>query len=107
MNSMAEKLGMVREAESKAEQLLDYYHGMAEEAISRARAEAEAYKREVEEKAREEGELEMREMVEQARTEAEELRAEYMYDRMKLLSIVVERRKKAITFLVGKLERGG
>jgi vacuolar-type H+-ATPase subunit H len=106
MSSMAEKLGMVKEAESRAEQVLDYYRKMAEETISEAHAEAEKLKLEEETKAREEGENEMREIIAHGRIEGEELRVEYMYDRMRLLAVVVERRKDAVAFLVDKLEKG-
>jgi vacuolar-type H+-ATPase subunit H len=97
---------MVREAEEKAEQVVDYYRGMAEETIAAAEAEAEKTRSEAEERAREEGEQEMRELIAQAGTEAEELRVEYMYDRMRLLAVVVERRKDAVAFLVDRLEQG-
>jgi vacuolar-type H+-ATPase subunit H len=103
---MAEKLGRVREAEEKAEQIVEYYRGMAEETIAAAEAEAEKARSEAEERAREEGEQEMREIIENARAEGEELRVEYMYDRMKLLAMVVERRKDAVAFLVDRLEQG-
>lgn len=106
MSSMVEKLGMIREAESKAEQVLDYYRRMAEETVAAARAEVEELKQDEEAKAREEGEREMREIIKNGGIEAEELRVEYMYDRMRLLSVVVERRKDAIAFLVEQLERG-
>lgn len=105
MASMAEKLGQVREAEDKAEQVLDYYRKMAEETIEGARAEVEKSRGEAEARARVEGENEMREIIENARMEGEELRVEYMYDRMRLLAVVVERRKEAVTFLVEKLEK--
>ncbi|MDD3718709.1 MAG: hypothetical protein PHP28_08630 [Actinomycetota bacterium] len=103
---MAEKLGLVREAEIKSEQAIDYYRKMAEESIAAAQAEVDKLKREEEEKAREEGEIEMREIVENGAREAEELRVEYMYDRMRLLAVVVERRKDAVSFLVERLEEG-
>ena len=106
MSSMAEKLNLVREAESKAEQVLDYYRKMAKENISSAHAEVGQVKQEEEARAREEGEEEMRDIIAHARIEAEELRVEYMYDRMRLLSTVVERRKGAIAFLVERLEQG-
>ncbi|MEW6553527.1 MAG: hypothetical protein AB1384_04475 [Actinomycetota bacterium] len=106
MTTMAEKLGMVRETEKKAEQVVDYYRRMAEETIAAARDGAEKARIEAEERAREEGEQEMREIIEHARAEAEELRVEYMYDRMRLLAVVVEKRKEAVAFLVEKLEKG-
>jgi len=102
---MAEKLGQVREAEDKAEQVVEYYRRMAEETIAGAQAEVEKSRGEAEAAARVEGENEMREITENARMEGEELRVEYMYDRMRLLGVVVERRKDAITFLVEKLEK--
>jgi len=105
MTSMAEKLGQVREAEDKAEQVVEYYRRMAEETIAGAQAEVEKSRSEAEATARVEGENEMREIIEHARMEGEELRVEYMYDRMRLLGVVVERRKDAITFLVEKLEK--
>jgi vacuolar-type H+-ATPase subunit H len=106
MTSMAEKLSQVREAEDKAAQVMDYYRKMAEETIANAQAEAEKTRSEAEAKARVEGEQEMREIIEHARMEGEELRVEYMYDRMRLLAVVVERRKEAIAFLVDMLEKG-
>lgn len=106
MTSMAEKLSLVKEAEQKAEQVLEYYRRMAEETLASARAEVEKNLSEAEARARVEGEQEMRDIIEHARMEGEELRVEYMYDRMRLLSVVVERRKDAIAFLVDRLERG-
>jgi vacuolar-type H+-ATPase subunit H len=106
MTSMAEKLGMVREAEDKAEQVLEYYRKMAEETIANTQAEIEKNRNDVEATAREEGEQEMREIIEHARMEGEELRVEYAYDRMRLLAVVVEKRKEAINYLVEKLEKG-
>jgi vacuolar-type H+-ATPase subunit H len=103
---MAEKLKMVREAEEKAGHVLEYYQQMAEESVSRARDETARTRAEGEAKAREEGETEMKEIIEHAKKEAEELRVEYMYDRMRLLAVVVERRKEAVAYLVDKLERG-
>jgi vacuolar-type H+-ATPase subunit H len=101
---MVEKLGMVREAEGKAEQVLEYYRRMAEETISAAQAEVEKLKLDEEAQAREKGEKEMREIIKSAKIEGEELRVEYMYDRMKLLAVVVERRKGAVAYLVDRLE---
>ncbi|RJP32593.1 MAG: hypothetical protein C4536_05890 [Actinobacteria bacterium] len=106
MGSMVEKLRLVREAEDKAEQTTRYYRQMAEESISAAREDVLKLKQESEAKAREEGEAEMRQMIEHARMEAEELRVEYMYDRMRLLAVVVERRKDAVAYLMERLERG-
>jgi len=103
---MVEKLAMVREAEGKAEQIMSYYRQMAEETVSHAEEEVEKIKRDAEAKARQEGEIEMREMIEHAHKEAEELQVEYMYDRMRLLAVVVERRKDAVAYLVDKLESG-
>lgn len=106
MTSMAEKLSQVREAEEKAEQVVDYYRKMADETVAAAQAEVEKARSEAEERAREEGEQEMRDIIAHAGTEAEELRVEYMYDKMRLLAVVVERRKDAVAFLVDKLEQG-
>jgi len=106
MTSMTEKLSLVREAEEKAEQVLDYYRKMAEETIEGAQAEVEKNRDEAEAAARAEGENEMQEIIEHARMEGEELRVEYMYDRMRLLAVVVERRKEATSFLVDMLEKG-
>ena len=106
MSSMAEKLRLVKEAEEKAEQVIDYYRNMAEESVTEAREDVLKLKQDGEAKAREEGEKEMREMIEHARIEAEELRVEYMYDRMRLLAVVVERRKEAVAYLLQSLEAG-
>jgi vacuolar-type H+-ATPase subunit H len=106
MSSMVEKLRQVKEAEDKAEQVIDYYRQMAEESIAKAREDVLKLKQDEEAKAREEGENEMREIIQHARMEAEELRVEYMYDRMRLLAVVVERRKDAVAFLKERLERG-
>jgi len=103
---MVEKLRQVKEAEDKAEQVIDYYRNMAEESIARAREDVLKLKQDGEAKAREEGENEMQEIIQHARMEAEELRVEYMYDRMRLLAVVVERRKDAVTYLKERLERG-
>lgn len=106
ISSMVEKLKMVREAEDKAKQVLEYYRRMAEETTAEAREEAARMREREEAKAREEGEEEMNGTIELAGKEAEELRVEYMYDRMRLLAEVVERRKGAVAFLVEKLEKG-
>jgi len=106
MSSMADKLRRVKEAEEKAEQVIDYYRNMAEESVAEARENALKLKQDGEAEAREEGEKEMREMIQHARIEAEELRVEYMYDRMRLLAVVVERRKEAVAYLLERLEAG-
>ncbi|MBN2026426.1 MAG: hypothetical protein JW854_06695 [Actinobacteria bacterium] len=106
MSSMVDKLRQVKEAEEKAEQVIDYYRNMAEESIANARENALKLRQEGEAKAREEGENEMREIIQHARMEAEELRVEYMYDRMRLLAVVVERRKDAVAYLKDRLEKG-
>jgi len=106
MSTILEKLILVREAEERAAHVVAYYRRMAEETVSRARVESDKLRQEEEARAREEGEKEMREIIEHAGTEGEELRVEYMYDRMRLLSVVVERRKDAVAFLVDRLERG-
>jgi len=105
MGSMLEKLNLVKEAEGKAGQIIRYYQLMAEETISKTRVEVEKLKQEEEAAAREEGEREMRETIEHANREAEELRVEYMYDRMRLLAVVVERRRDAVAYLVDRLEK--
>ena len=106
ISSMVEKLKKVKEAEERARQVRDYYRHMAEETLAEAREEAVAIKNREEARAREEGEQEMNEIIELGGKEAEELRVEYMYDRMRLLAEVVERRKDAVAFLVEKLEKG-
>jgi vacuolar-type H+-ATPase subunit H len=105
MGSMLEKLNLVKEAEGKAGQITRYYRQIAEETIAKARVEAEKIKQEEELAAREKGEMEMREMIAHTNMEAEELRVEYMYDRMRLLAVVVERRRDAVAYLVDRLER--
>ncbi|OFW56260.1 MAG: hypothetical protein A2W01_05920 [Candidatus Solincola sediminis] len=106
MGSMIEKLSLVKEAEEKAGQTRLYYERMAKEAITKASEEAESVKEKEEAKAREQGEMEMKNIIENANKEAEELRIEYMYDRIRLREVVVERRQNAIAFLVERLVEG-
>ncbi len=104
MSTIAEKLKLVREAEEKAEKTLDLYRNIARETVEKALEEAKRLREEEEAKARVQGEAEMEEIVNHARAEAEELRVEYMLDRAKLLSEVAKRRKRAVSFLLLKLE---
>ncbi len=106
ISSMVEKLKMVREAEDKAVKVLEFYQRMTEEAIAEAQDDVAKMREREEAKARSEGEEEMKGIIELAGKEAEELRIEYMYDRMRLLAEVVDRRKDAVAFLVEKLEKG-
>jgi vacuolar-type H+-ATPase subunit H len=106
MNSMAEKLNMVREAEEKARQIYQYYEEMAESTIVNARTDVESKREQDDAKARELGEREVREIIEHANKEAEELRIEYMYDRIRLRQVVVQGRADAIAYLVERLLKG-
>lgn len=106
MTSIAEKLRQVREAEEKAKQIREVYANMAAEIIQQAREEARRLREREEAKARVEGEAEMEEIVKHAMQEAEELRVEYMFDRAKLLAEVAKRRRRAVEFLLRKLEEG-
>ncbi len=106
MSAILEKLKMVKEAERKAQQILELYRQMADEALSLAQEEVLRQKELEEAAAREEGKSEMEEMIELSMREAEELRVEYMFDRAKLLSEVAERHREAVAFLMEKLEKG-
>jgi vacuolar-type H+-ATPase subunit H len=106
MGTIVEKLSMIREAEEKARQALETYRRMAEEAVAQARDEVPVMIENEEAKARVKGERLLRQTIEHANAEAEELRTEYMLDRARLLSVVAERQRDAVAFLVDKLESG-
>lgn len=104
MSSLAEKLKMVREAEEKAIQILEVYRVMASESIAEAHEEVQRIKEREEARAREEGEAEMERIIKHAKEEAEEIRVEYMFDRARLLEESADSYKKAVNFLLDRLE---
>jgi vacuolar-type H+-ATPase subunit H len=104
MSSLVEKLKLVKEAEEKALQIIEKYRVMASESIAEANEEAQRIREREESRASEEGEAEMERIIKHAKEEAEEIRVEYMFDRARLLEKSADRYRKAVDFLLDRLE---
>lgn len=98
-----DKLKMIKEAEAKAQKVIEFYRHMAEEAVSNAQEEGKKMREEEEARARERAELESEQIIKLAMAEVEEIRLEYVYDRLSLYEAVVKKRERAVAFLLNRL----